>query len=105
MAKSDLANSHLANPYNLGENEIRLLIFQFWGVLWDYFSIIHSSKPTQVIDKTISMDKIPQWFEGARLNYAENLLRFDQDDKVAFYFTTERRDTIGSRYASKEIIT
>ena len=51
-----------------------------------------------MIDKTISMDKIPQWFEGARLNYAENLLRFEDDQKVAFYFTTERRDKIEARY-------
>jgi len=66
--------------------------------LWDYFGIVHSAKATRVIDKNISMDKIPVWFEGARMNYAENLLRYGDDDKVAMYFTTERKDEIGKRW-------
>ena len=30
------------------------------------------------------METISEWFHGARLNFAENLLRYD-DDKVALY--------------------
>lgn len=30
------------------------------------------------------MNKIPRWFLGARLNYAENLLRVN-DDRIAVY--------------------
>jgi len=30
------------------------------------------------------MNEIPRWFLGARLNYAENLLRFN-DDRIAIY--------------------
>lgn len=30
------------------------------------------------------MEEIPEWFAGARLNYAENLLQCD-GDKVALY--------------------
>jgi len=30
------------------------------------------------------MENIPEWFHGVRLNFAENLLRFD-DEKVALY--------------------
>lgn len=30
------------------------------------------------------MEDIPEWFRGARLNFAENLLRFD-DHEVALY--------------------
>ncbi len=30
------------------------------------------------------MDEIPRWFVGARLNYAENLLRVN-DDRIAIY--------------------
>ncbi|CAF5226408.1 unnamed protein product, partial [Rotaria magnacalcarata] len=30
------------------------------------------------------MDEIPRWFSGARLNYAENLLRFN-DNRTAIY--------------------
>ena len=32
------------------------------------------------------MADIPEWFRGARLNFAENLLHYD-DDKVALYMT------------------
>ena len=36
-----------------------------------------SSQPaTSTIDKTQRMDLIPEWFPGSRLNYAENLLRY-----------------------------
>ena len=38
----------------------------------------------KVLDQSQPMDNIPEWFRGARLNFAENLLRFD-DDKVALY--------------------
>lgn len=48
-----------------------------------------SSKPfTQVVDESASMDKIPKWFSGARLNFAENILRFC-DDKIAIYALRE----------------
>ena len=30
------------------------------------------------------MEDVPEWFHGAQLNFAENLLRYD-DDKVALY--------------------
>jgi len=39
---------------------------------------------TKVIDKTKKISDIPQWFEGCRLNYAQNLLRH-RDDRVAIY--------------------
>jgi len=38
----------------------------------------------KVIDKSKNISDIPQWFEGCRLNYAENLLRH-RDDRVAIY--------------------
>lgn len=34
------------------------------------------------------MDELPEWFKGARLNYAENLLRYN-DDKTALIETGE----------------
>ena len=49
-----------------------------------------SQKTDQVIDKTKRIDEIPKWFEGAKLNYAENLLRYPDDNKTAFYYTSER---------------
>ena len=34
--------------------------------------------------------QIPEWFKGARMNYAENLLRHPDDDHIAYYYTSER---------------
>ena len=31
-----------------------------------------------------SMEEVPEWFHGAHLNYAENLLHFD-DNRVALF--------------------
>lgn len=69
---------------------------EFWEYLWNYFGIKCSVKPTSpVIDKSIPMNKIPQWFKGARMNYAENLLRHPDDDKIAYYYASERVKTVG----------
>jgi len=37
------------------------------------------------------MEDIPEWFRGARLNFAENLLHFD-DDEVALYTAGEGQE-------------
>ena len=51
-------------------------------------------KASRNADSTINMseriDEIPEWFKGARMNYAENLLRYPDNNKIAFYFTSER---------------
>lgn len=38
----------------------------------------------QVIDRTKCVSETPKWFHGARMNYAENLLRYN-DNRVALY--------------------
>src|SRR5690606_35618336 len=57
----------------------------FWQCLWEFFDIIHSKKYHSVLsfkDKTKSADDISnyRWFDGAKLNFAENLLRFNDDE-------------------------
>jgi acetoacetyl-CoA synthetase len=64
---------------------------EFWGLLWDELEIRASQRWTRAIHP-----RQPMWrttfFEGARLNFAENLLRH-RDDRVAFIF----RDEAGNR--------
>eukprot|EP00123_Amoebidium_parasiticum_P001465 comp12567_c0_seq1/m.7565 comp12567_c0_seq1/g.7565 ORF comp12567_c0_seq1/g.7565 comp12567_c0_seq1/m.7565 type:complete len:678 (-) comp12567_c0_seq1:825-2858(-) len=55
---------------------------KFWGAMWEYGNVQYSQKYSQVIDTSITMDQVPEWFKGARLNYAENALRWN-DDQVA----------------------
>ena len=46
----------------------------FWLSLWEYLPIKASSQPTRGVDESIPIDQLPQFYDGARLNYAENLL-------------------------------
>lgn len=38
----------------------------------------------QVVDTSKTISEIPEWFQGCQLNYAENLLKHPDGDKVAF---------------------
>jgi acetoacetyl-CoA synthetase len=59
----------------------------FWGTWWQYAGIQASRPYEEVID---DVSKMPgaRWFSGARLNFAENLLRF-RDDRTALVFCGE----------------
>lgn len=46
----------------------------FWLSLWDFIPIKASSQPSRGIDESIPIDELPEFYEGSRLNYAENLL-------------------------------
>lgn len=59
----------------------------FWAALWDFTEIIHSLPYTQVVDDSKKMPGA-RWFSGARLNFAENLLRY-RDDHTAILFKGE----------------
>ena len=59
----------------------------FWEVFWDYAEIRSSRRYDLVVD---DLKKFPgaKWFAGARLSFAENLLRF-RDDHIALIFHGE----------------
>ncbi|HHH40479.1 MAG TPA: acetoacetate--CoA ligase, partial [Chloroflexi bacterium] len=50
----------------------------FWATMWDFADIRASQGYTQVVD---DLTRFPgaRWFPGARLNFAENLLRYRDD--------------------------
>ena len=60
---------------------------EFWEEIWNYCEIVHSESYTQVVDDVKLMPGA-KWFTGAKLNFAENLLRF-RDDRVAIKFKSE----------------
>lgn len=64
-------------------------IADFWQSMWEFGKLVASSPCVRVIDDP---NKMPgaRWFEGARLNFAENLLRF-RDDRTALVFRGEDR--------------
>ncbi|RKP26658.1 hypothetical protein SYNPS1DRAFT_13889 [Syncephalis pseudoplumigaleata] len=77
-----------------------MAISDFWSAVWDYTGVVASQPYTRVIDETVPMDEIPVWFEGARLNYAENLLRRGDDAHVAIVATGEGRARESITYAA-----
>ena len=72
-------------------------IHEFWASAWEFFDIIHSQPYTQVVDDVSEMPGA-KWFTGARLNFAENLLR-RRDDKTALIFKGESQPVRKLTYA------
>ena len=64
---------------------------KFWAACWDYFDIRSETPYLRVLDR----QTLPgaRWFEGARLNYAEHLLRREADhpEAVVFHHSSELR--------------
>ena len=72
-------------------------IADFWATMWDFGGIRASRGYDEVVD---DLDKFPsaKWFSGARLNFAENLLRY-RDDQLAFIFKGETQKSATMTYA------
>ena len=64
-------------------------ITDFWADFWDFAGIKASAPYNKVID---DVNKMPgaKWFSGTRLNFAENLLRY-RDDQTALIFKGEEQ--------------
>lgn len=60
----------------------------FWSAVWDFCEVRAQTRATQILEDGNRMPGAG-WFIDARLNYAENLLRRD-DDAPAIIFRNER---------------
>ncbi|RJQ49525.1 MAG: acetoacetate--CoA ligase, partial [Desulfobacteraceae bacterium] len=70
---------------------------EFWSSFWDFAGIKASRRHDRVVDDITKMPGA-EWFSGARLNFAENLLRF-RDDNTALIFKGEGRPSRRMTYA------
>ena len=68
---------------------------QFWSELWDFCAII-GSKGEHILVGAEQIESA-QWFPDARLNFAENLLR-RQDDETAIFFRAEDQSEYSLSY-------
>ncbi|XP_053120350.1 vomeronasal type-2 receptor 26-like [Hemicordylus capensis] len=50
-----------------------------------WYRLHRAFEGVQVIDPSKGIADIPEWFKGSRLNYAENLLKHKENDKIALY--------------------
>ncbi|NIO37224.1 acetoacetate--CoA ligase [Candidatus Bathyarchaeota archaeon] len=78
--------------YNWSINRIH----DFWGAVWDFAEIRASKQYDSVVD---DLSKFPgaRWFVGAKINFAENLLRF-RDSHPAFIFKGETMKSVSMSY-------
>ena len=63
----------------------------FWRSIWDYFEVVADTPPTAALADA----RMPgaRWFPGARLNYAENVLRMPgvgADDPIVIGYSQSR---------------
>jgi len=70
----------------------------FWASMWEFGEIKASQGYDVVVDDP---SKLPgaKWFSGAKLNFAENLLRY-RDEQTAFIFKGETQKTARMTYAA-----
>ncbi|XP_061528734.1 acetoacetyl-CoA synthetase isoform X4 [Phycodurus eques] len=67
---------------------------EFWSCVWRFCGVVSSKPYHEVVDVSKRISDVPEWFSGARLNYAENLLKHTEQDKVALYSATEASEEI-----------
>ena len=61
----------------------------FWKEIWEYSNIIFSEPYSRVINKTENIWDT-EWFVGSKLNYAENLLKYKNDNKANYFFGEDK---------------
>lgn len=66
----------------------------FWAEFWKFSGLVFSRMYDEVVDTSKGIADVPEWFRGSRLNYAENLLRHTENDRVALYVAREGREEI-----------
>ena len=69
----------------------------FWASVWDFVEMKASKSYEVVVDDVTKMPGA-KWFTGARLNFAENLLRY-RDKNTAFIFKGETEKSARISYA------
>ncbi|MEE8419922.1 MAG: acetoacetate--CoA ligase, partial [Dehalococcoidales bacterium] len=69
----------------------------FWAAMWD-FAEIRASRPYDRVVDDLAEFPGAKWFEGARLNFAQNLLRY-RDDRTAIIFRGETQKSERMTYA------
>ena len=65
----------------------------FWQAVWDYCGIETSAPPTAVLGRRTMPGA--DWFPGARLNYAQHVLRRERPEQDALYHQSETTPLTG----------
>ncbi|KAI1731991.1 AMP-binding enzyme domain-containing protein [Ditylenchus destructor] len=72
----------------------------FWETVLKQCDIKLSTSYSKIIEDDVPFHKIPRWFPGARLNYAENCLKNGKDDRIAFIQAISATELKSYNYAT-----
>ena len=72
-------------------------IRDFWAAMWEFGGVISSKKYDKVVED-LNIFPGTKWFVGSRLNFAENLLQY-KDNQLAFIFQGETKVSKQITYA------
>ncbi|GFX60298.1 acetoacetyl-CoA synthetase [Trichonephila clavipes] len=76
---------------------------EFWTEFWDFLGIISSRRFNKVVDLNIPMNDSPKWFEGAKLNFTENVLKY-RDDRLALVVDGHMSNRKEALFATQAVI-
>ncbi len=65
-------------------------IENFWESIWKYSGLIHSKSYDNILDRRIIRGA--KWFTGTKINFAENLLRYNDDGKAIISSREDKPD-------------
>src|SRR5882724_4394431 len=86
----------------------------FWPEVWHFCGVVADERPGREpwdlavvgLERMAPPDPVlgPRWFPGARLNFAENLLRYDDDrDALVFWNEGGRQRALSYRALGREV--
>ena len=96
-ANSNFQGDSYSDLYNWSVNNIE----EFWKSIWEYSGIIHSESYNEVLIRKEIYNS--QWFTGSKLNFAQNLLRFN-DDNTAIISYRENHPSIRITYKQLNVL-
>lgn len=103
-----LTGSFIANYWDLHQWSIDNLSL-FWEEIWEFTGVIYSTPYTRVLDEQKRIEEIPAWFEGARLNFSQNILHCadgikDDSDMAIIYEDEAGQTTKMTRGELKDLV-
>ena len=99
QAKYDLPDSEYSTLHQWSIDSPEL----FWEEVWNDSKVLASKSWNKIMGKDLfnvrNDSERSSWVEGARLNYAQNLLLRNNDEKVALSFVSENGKKQSMSYA------
>ena len=96
-SNSNFQGDSYLDLYNWSVNNIE----DFWKSIWEYSGIIYSQSYNEILIRKEIYNS--QWFTGSKLNFAQNLLRFN-DDQIAIISYRENYQPIRITYKQLNVL-